>query len=285
MAAQKLTLAVRPRGKATPQHSLYAPKSNPDPGKPVKKLPEEVSLPANGPTSELYNQLALEAGTSIHRLRVTKGSDGTFVPNSKDLSINSTGLREQSTIYVKDQGPQIAWRTVFLGTQTSQPQQSPPRLPTLTANPTSRIPRPPPNPPTPLPHPPHHLPQPRSLRAPNPHLNPRDPALPKTRARNPLHPPLQLSHHAPLQHLQKQRALLAPLRPEHGLLDLPALRPLRHCIKPHDHIPRPPAIPNRRIRKSIQPHNAAESALFRGGRERDTAGSRVWTCDVSELHV
>ncbi|CAF9942802.1 MAG: 3-oxo-5a-steroid 4- dehydrogenase [Alectoria fallacina] len=96
MAAQKMTLAVRPRGK------------------PVKKLPEEVSLPTNGPTSELYKQLALKAGTTIHRLRVTKGSDGSFVPNSKDLSIDSTGLREQSTIYVKDLGPQIAWRTVFL---------------------------------------------------------------------------------------------------------------------------------------------------------------------------
>lgn len=96
MAAQKLTLAVRPRGK------------------PVKKLPEEISLPNNGPTSELYNQLAQQAGTTIHRLRVTKGSDGSFVPNSKDLSVNSTGLREQSTIYVKDLGPQIAWRTVFL---------------------------------------------------------------------------------------------------------------------------------------------------------------------------
>ena len=41
------------------------------------------------------------------------------MPNSKDLSVNSTGLREQSTIYVKDLGPQIAWRTVFLGTSQS----------------------------------------------------------------------------------------------------------------------------------------------------------------------
>ncbi|CAF9935518.1 3-oxo-5a-steroid 4- dehydrogenase [Imshaugia aleurites] len=96
MAAQKLTLAVRPRGK------------------PVKKLPEEVSIPANGRASELYNQLALEAGTTIHRLRITKGSDGAFIPNTQHLKINLTGLREQSTIYVKDLGPQIAWRTVFL---------------------------------------------------------------------------------------------------------------------------------------------------------------------------
>ena len=100
--------------------SSYTPKSNQDSGKPVKKLPEEISLPNNGPTSELYNRLAFQAGTSIHRLRITKGSDGSIVPNNKDISVNSTGLREQSTIYVKDLGPQIAWRTVFLGNLISQ---------------------------------------------------------------------------------------------------------------------------------------------------------------------
>lgn len=51
---------------------------------------------------------------SIHRLRITKGSDGKAVPSSEDVSINSTGLRDQSTVYVKDLGPQIAWRTVFI---------------------------------------------------------------------------------------------------------------------------------------------------------------------------
>ena len=122
MAAQKMTLAVRPRGKQSPALAHLRSKPNQDLGKPVKKLPEEVSLPTNGPTSELYKQLALKAGTTIHRLRVTKGSDGSFVPNSKDLSVDSTGLREQSTIYVKDLGPQIAWRTVFLGMRLSQTQ-------------------------------------------------------------------------------------------------------------------------------------------------------------------
>ena len=73
-------------------------------GKPVKKLPEEVSIPFASPASDLYQQIALQAKTSVHRLRVTKGSDGAFVPNSKDLSISSTGLRDQSTVYVKDLG-------------------------------------------------------------------------------------------------------------------------------------------------------------------------------------
>ena len=73
-------------------------------GRPVKKLPEEVSLPTNGTASELYTQLATRAGTTVHRLRVTKGSDGAHIPNSKDLPLSTTGLREQSTIYVKDLG-------------------------------------------------------------------------------------------------------------------------------------------------------------------------------------
>ncbi|KAL9104764.1 MAG: hypothetical protein Q9163_000314 [Psora crenata] len=96
MVQDGVTLSIRPRGK------------------PVKRLPEEVTVPSTAPTSELYKELALKSGTSIHRLRVTKGSDGALVPNSKGLRVNATGLREQSTIYVKDLGPQIAARTVYL---------------------------------------------------------------------------------------------------------------------------------------------------------------------------
>lgn len=73
-------------------------------GKPVQKLPEEVSITLGGTADELYNALALRAGISVHRLRVTKGSDGALVPNRKDLELETTGLREQSTIYVKDLG-------------------------------------------------------------------------------------------------------------------------------------------------------------------------------------
>lgn len=75
-----------------------------EPGKPVKKLPEEVAITAGGTSSELYNTLAAHAGISVHRLRVTKGSDGALVLNREDLQLESTGLREQSTIYAKDLG-------------------------------------------------------------------------------------------------------------------------------------------------------------------------------------
>ncbi|KAI9824598.1 MAG: 3-oxo-5a-steroid 4- dehydrogenase [Thelocarpon impressellum] len=96
MASKAITLAVRPRGK------------------PVRGLPEETNVSSSDSTSELYHRLAAQAGTSVHRLRITKGSDGSTIPNTKGLTVDRTGLREQSVIYVKDLGPQIAWRTVFL---------------------------------------------------------------------------------------------------------------------------------------------------------------------------
>ena len=85
-----------------------------DIGKPFKKLPEELSAPYTGKASDLYSQLALKSDTSVHRLRITKGSDGSLVPNTSTITISETGLRDQSTVYVKDLGPQIAWRTVFV---------------------------------------------------------------------------------------------------------------------------------------------------------------------------
>ncbi|KAI9873679.1 MAG: 3-oxo-5a-steroid 4- dehydrogenase, partial [Pleopsidium flavum] len=96
MASKGLTLVVRPRGK------------------PINNLPEETAIVPSGSGADLYHRLAAESGLSIHRLRITKGSDGGLVPSSKDVTMDRLGLREQSTIYVKDLGPQIAWRTVFI---------------------------------------------------------------------------------------------------------------------------------------------------------------------------
>ena len=112
MPSNSVTLCIRPRGTATPSTdpaitNMYA-------GKPLKKLPEDISAPYTGKASDLYSQLALKSDTSIHRLRITKGSDNSLIPNSPNVSISETGLRDQSTVYVKDLGPQIAWRTVFL---------------------------------------------------------------------------------------------------------------------------------------------------------------------------
>lgn len=83
-------------------------------GKPIKTLPESIELDSNATTAEIYSRLAAQTQFSVHQLRVTKGSDGTVITNSKEGSVHATGLRNQSTIYVKDLGTQIAWRTVFL---------------------------------------------------------------------------------------------------------------------------------------------------------------------------
>ncbi|CAG7945166.1 unnamed protein product [Penicillium nalgiovense] len=96
MAADKITLVVQPRGK------------------PIRKLPKEIEIPLNASSEELHTALSAVSGCSIHRMRITKGSDHGVVPNSINTTIEDTGMRNSSVIYVKDLGPQIAWRTVFI---------------------------------------------------------------------------------------------------------------------------------------------------------------------------
>lgn len=73
-----------------------------------------MTVDSSATAADLYKQLAKESRFSVHQLRVTKGSDGSVVTNSKDIQLQSTGLKNESVIYVKDLGPQIAWQTVFL---------------------------------------------------------------------------------------------------------------------------------------------------------------------------
>jgi very-long-chain enoyl-CoA reductase len=94
--SKPLTLQIRPRGK------------------PIRKLPEDLSTSSTTTTATLYSQLSQATSYSVHQLRITKGSDGSVIPNSTSISLSSLGLRDQSQIMVKDLGPQIAWRTVFL---------------------------------------------------------------------------------------------------------------------------------------------------------------------------
>lgn len=96
MASASLTLIVRPRGK------------------PIRGLPEEIVIDPKDSVAGLYKRIAASSKSSIHRLKITKGSDGSAIPISGVLTIEQTGLRNKSTIDVKDLGPQIAWRTVFI---------------------------------------------------------------------------------------------------------------------------------------------------------------------------
>ncbi|KAF2093292.1 synaptic glyco protein SC2 [Rhizodiscina lignyota] len=96
MALDSVTLQVKPRGK------------------PIKRLPKEAYLSSSSTTEELYKKLSGAAGCSIYRLRVTNASDGSFIPNSKDTTIEAAGCKDGGVVNVKDLGPQIDWRTVFV---------------------------------------------------------------------------------------------------------------------------------------------------------------------------
>ncbi|TGZ85193.1 hypothetical protein EX30DRAFT_392562 [Ascodesmis nigricans] len=88
-------------------------------GKPIKKLPNSVEVDLSTTTVKaLYERIAAHTGLGYHRLRLTKGSDGSHLvakhQDGKLIQIDEAGLRDNSVVYVKDLGPQIGWRTVFV---------------------------------------------------------------------------------------------------------------------------------------------------------------------------
>ena len=113
--ASKITLTVEPRGKFT-QYLEHEPHTtlgdNPNKpsdtdnaiGKPIRRLPKELTIALNASGEDLHTMLADVSGTSVHRLRITKGSDRSVVPHSKSTTIEETGLRESSVIHIKDLG-------------------------------------------------------------------------------------------------------------------------------------------------------------------------------------
>lgn len=114
--------------------SDFAPTSliDPETGRPIKNLPESISVSREDEATQIFKKIAEASQFSIHRLRVTKGSDGSPIPKSSDVTVHDTGLRNKSAIDVKDlgmysnnqssqhtsdkheTGPQISWRTVFI---------------------------------------------------------------------------------------------------------------------------------------------------------------------------
>jgi hypothetical protein len=79
-------------------------KANNKPGKPIKKLPKTITVTLSSNGEELHNAIAEASGASVHRLRITKGSDRGVIPNDKGTTMDDTGLRESSVIHVKDLG-------------------------------------------------------------------------------------------------------------------------------------------------------------------------------------
>lgn len=73
-------------------------------GKPIKTLPKEIRVSPDASAQEIYSRLAEASSFSVHRLRITKGSDSGLVPNAKDTTVSNVGLQDQSVIQVKDLG-------------------------------------------------------------------------------------------------------------------------------------------------------------------------------------
>jgi very-long-chain enoyl-CoA reductase len=73
-------------------------------GRPIKNLPESVTVSPDASAAQIYEEIAKASKFSIHRLRVTKGSDGSAIPNGNDKTVHDTGVRNKSAIDVKDLG-------------------------------------------------------------------------------------------------------------------------------------------------------------------------------------
>lgn len=73
-------------------------------GRPIKGLPESVTVDSDAPASEIFHKIAAVSKFSIHRLRITKGSDGSGIPNGAGVTVHQTGLRNKSAVDVKDLG-------------------------------------------------------------------------------------------------------------------------------------------------------------------------------------
>lgn len=78
-------------------------------GRPLKNLPETLDFDlSTASTTALYEQIAKHTRLNQNRLRITKGSDGRPVSLKRDdgklVTIEETGLRNGSQIFVKDLG-------------------------------------------------------------------------------------------------------------------------------------------------------------------------------------
>lgn len=75
-------------------------------GKKIRGLPKNVSTFQGAPISELASILAKKTQLSVHRFRFTDANGKVLT--AKDKIDNDT------SVVVKDLGPQISWRTVFV---------------------------------------------------------------------------------------------------------------------------------------------------------------------------
>lgn len=91
-------------------------KADTTPGRPIKGLPESITVDSDAPASEIFRKIASVSKFSIHRLRITKGSDGSAIPNAAGVTVHDTGLRNKSAVDVKDLGTLVS---LYFGQNTT----------------------------------------------------------------------------------------------------------------------------------------------------------------------
>ena len=102
MTPARITVVIQPRGKSISQSAGLV--VNSDIGDPIKSLPHHVRIGRRASTEELYDALAQASGLSIYRLKITKESDCTLVPNSNETTIEEAGVKDMDVVTVKDLG-------------------------------------------------------------------------------------------------------------------------------------------------------------------------------------
>lgn len=86
-------------------------------GRPIRNLPSQIDISSDATIKDIYHHLAHCLKCSVHRIRLTR-----FPSVKSYLEAGSTETLkewhapdgEQIRLYVRDLGPQIEWRTVYL---------------------------------------------------------------------------------------------------------------------------------------------------------------------------
>ncbi|KAK4179467.1 3-oxo-5-alpha-steroid 4-dehydrogenase-domain-containing protein [Triangularia setosa] len=85
------------------------------PKKPIKKLAPSVDLPSDATVEDAKKIVARASGfTDFNRIGLFSPADGKILKDRKALIRNEEGVVKAGELVVKDLGPQVAWRTVFV---------------------------------------------------------------------------------------------------------------------------------------------------------------------------
>lgn len=241
MASKTLTFSVRPRGKSYLLSLLAIPTAPSSADPQFRQTCYEASRRAPPPIDCYFIRSLHSAGGLLSNLDPPSPyhKRQRWYPHPQHRFPPHLRNRTPGWLHHLRQGPRYTFPlpAPFLARpnrpakEANQPSRPPnilaPRL-------HPRIPRSPPHPPAPLLPPPIIIQRP--IIPPDPLLRPHNPALPETRAGNPLRAPLLRRHDAAVQPFQEQRPLLAAGGPEHRPLHLPLFLPRRGALKPLHHL-------------------------------------------------